>query len=62
MAAPSRNNTQAIPLIYRLSFLYIEPLASLVGAYYAFLQPQEYLRLTDPSSSPIVDMTPTDIM
>ncbi|KAI4282478.1 MAG: hypothetical protein L6R38_002902 [Xanthoria sp. 2 TBL-2021] len=54
MAAPSRNNAQAIPLIYRLFFLYIEPLASLVGAYYAFLQPQEYLRLTDPSSSPIV--------
>ncbi|KAL8854927.1 MAG: hypothetical protein Q9221_000434 [Calogaya cf. arnoldii] len=56
MAAPSVLPTQAIPLIYRLFFLYIEPLASLVGAYYAFLKPQEYLRLTDPFSSPIVSV------
>ncbi|KAL8771991.1 MAG: hypothetical protein Q9209_002656 [Squamulea sp. 1 TL-2023] len=53
MAALSRGMAPTIPLVYRLSFLYIEPLVALVGAYYAFLEPQEYLRLTDPSSSPI---------
>ncbi|KAL8876535.1 MAG: hypothetical protein Q9198_005288 [Flavoplaca austrocitrina] len=56
MAALSSNKTQNIHHIYRLFFLYIEPLASVVGAYYAFLQPKEYLRLTDPSSSPIVSV------
>ncbi|CAO1599986.1 hypothetical protein XANCAGTX0491_003692 [Xanthoria calcicola] len=56
MAAPLQSGPQAVPLIYRLFFLYIEPLASLVGAYYAFFQPQEYLRLTDPSSSPILSI------
>ena len=56
MAALSSNKTQNIHHIYRLFSLYIEPLASVVGAYYAFLQPKEYLRLTDPSSSPIVSV------
>ncbi|KAL8691933.1 MAG: hypothetical protein Q9218_002941 [Villophora microphyllina] len=42
-----------IPLLYRLFFLYIEPAASLVGAYYAFCNPNEYLRLTDPSTVPL---------
>ncbi|KAL8679194.1 MAG: hypothetical protein Q9186_004491 [Xanthomendoza sp. 1 TL-2023] len=50
------NKTQTIPLLYRLFFLYIEPIASLVGAYYAMLEPHEYLRLTDPSSPPIISI------
>ncbi|CAA7269803.1 unnamed protein product [Cyclocybe aegerita] len=32
-----------IPLVYRLFFLYIEPLSALAGAYYAAFQPQNYL-------------------
>jgi hypothetical protein len=42
--APSA--ASAIPLIYRLFFLYIEPVATAVGAYYAQFQQQEYLQLT----------------
>jgi len=36
----------SIPLIYRLFFLYIEPVATAVGAYYAHFRQQEYLQLT----------------
>jgi len=43
---------QSIPLIYRLFFLYIEPVATAVGAYYAHFQQAEYLRLTVPSALP----------
>ncbi|KAJ3501499.1 hypothetical protein NLJ89_g9312 [Agrocybe chaxingu] len=32
-----------IPLLYRLFFLYIEPLSALAGAYYAAFRPQDYL-------------------
>ncbi|KAJ7736556.1 hypothetical protein DFH07DRAFT_99204 [Mycena maculata] len=32
-----------IPLIYRLFFLYIEPVSALAGAYYAAFRPNEYL-------------------
>ncbi|KAK4986251.1 hypothetical protein LTR50_005430 [Elasticomyces elasticus] len=34
------------PALYRLFFLYLEPVATLVGAYYAFFRPLEYLELT----------------
>jgi len=44
----------SIPLIYRLFFLYIEPVATAVGAYYAHFQQTEYLRLTVPSALPSV--------
>lgn len=33
----------AIPLWYRLFFLYIEPLSALAGAYYAAFRPADYL-------------------
>ncbi|KAI0355496.1 hypothetical protein OH77DRAFT_1521048 [Trametes cingulata] len=33
----------AIPLAYRLFFLYIEPISAIVGAFYAGLRPTEYL-------------------
>ena len=40
------------PLLYRLFFLWIEPIATLVGAYYAWFQPQVYLELTHTASAP----------
>jgi len=48
MAPPS---TAAFPFVYRLFFLYIEPIATAIGAYYAHFQQQEYLRLTYASTT-----------
>jgi hypothetical protein len=39
-----------IPLLYRLFFLYIEPIATAVGAYYAALDQPAYMHLTLPST------------
>ncbi|KAJ7464353.1 hypothetical protein FB451DRAFT_1561676 [Mycena latifolia] len=42
-----------IPLIYRLFFLYIEPISALAGAYYAAFRPEDYLRdLSLPGARP----------
>ena len=41
-----------VPFWYHLFFLYLEPISTLIGAYYAFLEQQTYLDLTDLSSSP----------
>ncbi|KAI9695514.1 MAG: hypothetical protein M1836_006431 [Candelina mexicana] len=41
-----------LPAAYRLFFLTIEPIATLVGAYFAHFQPQTYLDLTHAPSSP----------
>jgi hypothetical protein len=41
-----------IPLWYRVFFLYIEPLSTVLGAYYAFFQQQTYLELTHSDSAP----------
>ena len=41
--------SSAIPLLYRLFFLYIEPVATAVGAYYAALDQKAYMHLTLPS-------------
>lgn len=38
--------------IYKYFFLYIEPIATVVGAYYSALQQQTYLDLTHATSSP----------
>lgn len=43
---------QAIPLPYRLFFLYIEPVATAVGAYYAALDQASYMSLTLPAAPP----------
>ncbi|KAL8934785.1 MAG: hypothetical protein Q9211_005047 [Gyalolechia sp. 1 TL-2023] len=52
MECQSMADSTRIPLIYRVFFLYLEPLASLVGAYYAFYEPHDYLRWTHaPSTS-----------
>lgn len=42
----------AIPWPYQAFFLYIEPISTIVGAYYAWFQPQYYLELTHNASSP----------
>ncbi|KAJ7097219.1 hypothetical protein B0H15DRAFT_34137 [Mycena belliarum] len=42
-----------IPAIYKLFFLYIEPLSALAGAYYAAFRPEDYLRdLSLPAARP----------
>ncbi len=41
-----------LPLPYRLFFLLIEPIATLVGAFYAFYDQRTYLDLTHASSAP----------
>lgn len=39
-----------LPTYYRLFFLYIEPISALVGAFYAFFKPDNYLQLTHTSA------------
>jgi len=48
-----------LPLLYRLFFLYVEPVATAVGAYYAHFQQQEYLQLT--YSSPATSLLGTSV-
>jgi len=43
---------QQIPLYYLAFFWWIEPVATLVGAYYAWLEPGAYLQLQHAASSP----------
>jgi hypothetical protein len=42
----------SLPLPYRLFFLVIEPIATLVGAYYAHFAQSRYLELTHAASAP----------
>ena len=42
----------AIPVAYNVFFLWIEPFATLVGAFYAWFRPLEYLHLTHAASTP----------
>ncbi|KAF2201831.1 hypothetical protein GQ43DRAFT_440257 [Delitschia confertaspora ATCC 74209] len=42
-----------IPTWYILFFLYIEPLSTIIGAYYAYLRQHEYLFLTHAATSPL---------
>jgi hypothetical protein len=46
-------NAAAIALWYRLFFLYIEPVATAVGAYYAWFQQHDYLDMTYASASAV---------
>lgn len=41
-----------IPLPYRVFFLWVEPAATLVGAFYAWFRPETYLQLTNSASAP----------
>lgn len=45
-ASNSSSPSPTRPLLYTLFFLYIEPIATAAGAYYAFFQQQKYLDLT----------------
>lgn len=40
------------PLLYRLFFLYLEPISAILGAYFAHIQPSTYLQLTHAASVP----------
>ena len=54
MASSRASSPQvSIPFIYCCFFLYIEPLSTLLGAYYAFFQQQTYLNLTHAPSAPL---------
>ena len=48
----------AIPLPYIAFFLWIEPVATLAGAFYAWLKPQTYLQLTHAASAPGISGLP----
>ncbi|KAK5130624.1 hypothetical protein LTR08_001883 [Meristemomyces frigidus] len=50
MAMPS---VAPLPLIYRAFFLWIEPIATAVGAYYACFLQDEYMHLTYPTTVPV---------
>lgn len=39
----------SLSIFYQLFFLYIEPISTIVGAYYAYFLPSTYLELTHPS-------------
>jgi len=45
------------PLLYRLFFLYLEPISAILGAYFAHIQPLTYLQLTHTVSAPVEDDT-----
>ncbi|KAI3394871.1 hypothetical protein diail_2158 [Diaporthe ilicicola] len=47
------------PALYRLFFLYIEPVSALVGAFYAHLRQRDYLLLTHGASAPVLGPIPT---
>lgn len=53
MADSTRNKAHGIPPTYRFFFMYLEPLASLVGAYYALYKPHDYLHWTHAPSASI---------
>jgi hypothetical protein len=48
----------ALPLIYRVFFLFVEPVSALVGAYFAHFQTATYLNLTDAASAPVLGLVP----
>lgn len=50
MAPATKTSVAPLPLLYSAFFLYIEPVSTAVGAYYAHFQKQEYMDLTLGSS------------
>lgn len=54
MAPPfhSATNDAQIFLVYRLFFLYVEPISALLGAYFSFFEQSTYLVLTHALSAP----------
>ncbi|KAL6307125.1 hypothetical protein BKA93DRAFT_816078 [Sparassis latifolia] len=55
----SANDVGTIPLLYRLFFLYIEPISAVVGSYYAAGRPAEYLAYLSSTPSPTTTTPPT---
>jgi len=51
-----------VPLIYRLFFLYIEPISALVGSYYAAGQPTQYLSYLSPTKITSTPIPPTETL
>lgn len=51
MPTSTQSALKRLPLLYRLFFLWIEPIATAVGAYYAHFGQQEYMQLTMESTS-----------
>ncbi|KAF2172014.1 hypothetical protein M409DRAFT_18244 [Zasmidium cellare ATCC 36951] len=49
MPSSTPSTPSAFPWFYTAFFLYIEPVATAVGAYYAFLEQHQYMELTVPS-------------
>ncbi|KAK2604175.1 hypothetical protein N8I77_007126 [Diaporthe amygdali] len=47
------------PILYRLFFLYIEPVSALVGAFFAHFRQSDYLLLTHAASAPVFGPIPT---
>lgn len=56
---PQQAGAFSLPLVYRVFFLFVEPVSALVGAYYAHFQQRDYLLLTDASSAPVLASIPT---
>jgi hypothetical protein len=49
LASVPTNSVSPLPLAYQLFFLWIEPVATAVGAYYAWFAQNEYMSLTYPT-------------
>lgn len=47
------------PALYRLFFLYIEPVSALVGAFFAHFRQDDYILLTHAASAPAAGQIPT---
>ncbi|CAN8097569.1 unnamed protein product [Discula destructiva] len=58
-AQPKQAGAFSLPLLYRLFFLFIEPVSALVGAYYAHFHQRDYLLLTDPNTAYVLTTLPT---
>ncbi|TVY21049.1 hypothetical protein LARI1_G001252 [Lachnellula arida] len=57
-AGPTNDFVSRISIIYRLYFLWLEPLAALAGTYLCFSSPSTFLNATVPVPAHPVDVTP----
>ena len=56
---PTTPTSFRLPLLYTTFFLTIEPLSTLLGAYFAYFHPHRYLTLTTPSVPPSALLPPS---
>ncbi|KAF1948977.1 hypothetical protein CC80DRAFT_485217 [Byssothecium circinans] len=59
MMTISTSPPASIPVLYRLVFLYVEPVSTLLGAVHAHLYQAKYLHLTHSASAPQHGLIPT---